>query len=59
MGGLRRIWGGLRGFVGVSQAVLHLFRGFAVQLAVGILKDVVATDVDGHVLLPQPLIQPL
>ena len=50
--------GGLQGG-GVSQSVLHLLGGFAVQLPVGVLEDVVAPHVHGHVLLPQSFIQPL
>ena len=51
--GCHLFWGG------VSQSVLHLLGGFAVQLPVRILEDVVAPHVHGHVLLAQAFVQPL
>lgn len=47
------------GTLRVLQPVLHVLRALAMQLPVGVLKHVVSSDVHGHVLFPQALIQPL
>lgn len=44
---------------GFLQSILHFFRGFPVQLTIGVFKDMVTTNVHSHVFFPESLVQTL
>lgn len=44
---------------GVLQPILHVLWALAMQLPVGVLKDMISSYMHSHVLFPQALIQPL